>query len=190
MFGLEPRRGLVLASAKGRTRKGQPRERRRRMGDSGVVTGSCGVVHDTPKPTRCNGWASPPCNAQPPPSFPVPPRVVSSSHPPLSPPRDPPMLSIHDEGRSLCDGLTRREWLRVGGLGLGGLSLAGPALLAGRRSRRRSRAARRSRSSSSASLGGPPQHETWDPKPNAPAEVRGAVRHHPHADDRASSSAS
>ena len=27
------------------------------------------------------------------------------------------MRSIHDEGHSLCDGLTRREWLRVGSLG-------------------------------------------------------------------------
>jgi hypothetical protein len=25
-------------------------------------------------------------------------------------------------------------------------------------------------------LGGPPQHETWDPKPNAPAEIRGDLR--------------
>src|SRR4051812_34514088 len=24
--------------------------------------------------------------------------------------------------------------------------------------------------------GGPPQHETWDPKPDAPAEIRGAFR--------------
>jgi len=22
-------------------------------------------------------------------------------------------------------------------------------------------------------LGGPPQHETWDPKPDAPSEIRG-----------------
>src|SRR5438067_523250 len=37
------------------------------------------------------------------------------------------MLSVHDDGPRLCDGLTRREWLRVGGLGAFGLSL--PALL-------------------------------------------------------------
>ncbi len=29
------------------------------------------------------------------------------------------MLSIHDDGLRLCDGLTRREWLRIGGLGVG-----------------------------------------------------------------------
>src|SRR5437660_296841 len=37
------------------------------------------------------------------------------------------MWSIHDAGARLCDGLTRREWLRIGGLGAFGLSL--PALL-------------------------------------------------------------
>ena len=35
------------------------------------------------------------------------------------------MFSIHDKGTTLCDGISRREALRVGGLGLGGLSLAG-----------------------------------------------------------------
>ena len=33
------------------------------------------------------------------------------------------MLPLHDHGPRLCDGLTRREWLRVGGLGAFGLSL-------------------------------------------------------------------
>ncbi|MGH7169582.1 MAG: DUF1501 domain-containing protein, partial [Gemmataceae bacterium] len=40
------------------------------------------------------------------------------------------MLGLHDKGTRLCDGLTRREWLRVGGLGALGLSL--PALLQAR----------------------------------------------------------
>jgi hypothetical protein len=71
------------------------------------------------------------------------------------------MLSVQD--------LSRREWLRVGGLSAAGLSLpacqtaakpAGPAkacifLFLG---------------------GGPPQHETWDPKPDAPAEIRGEFK--------------
>ena len=74
--------------------------------------------------------------------------------------------------------LSRREWLRVGGLELGGLSLS--ALLAA--------SARTSSAAGSGSGlafgkaksviviflgGGPPQHETWDPKPEAPAEIRG-----------------
>src|SRR4051812_16894932 len=83
------------------------------------------------------------------------------------------MLEVHDEGRLVCDGLTRREWLRLGGIGIGGLSLAG--LLAGRGA-----AGSAGRPGGKAKsvivfglLGGPPQHETWDPKPSAPAEVRG-----------------
>ncbi len=80
------------------------------------------------------------------------------------------MWSLLDRGVPLCDGLTRREWLRVGGLGLGGLSLAG--LLGGGA---RAAPARRAKAVIVFGLtGGPPQHETWDPKPLAPAEIRGA----------------
>lgn len=86
------------------------------------------------------------------------------------------MLRILDSGMPLCDGITRREWLRVGGLGLGGFSLAG---LAGR-SRATDRQVPAGRSFGRAKsiivfglTGGPPQHETWDPKPDAPAEIRG-----------------
>src|SRR5258706_15809259 len=34
------------------------------------------------------------------------------------------MLSIFGRGTKLCDGITRREMLRVGGLAIGGLTLA------------------------------------------------------------------
>ncbi len=67
-------------------------------------------------------------------------------------------------------GLNRRGFLKVGGLGLTGLTLsdllqheahAGPA----------------AKKENSVIIlwmrGGPSQHETWDPKPNAPAEFRG-----------------
>ncbi|MEZ6144448.1 MAG: hypothetical protein R3B91_03235 [Planctomycetaceae bacterium] len=40
------------------------------------------------------------------------------------------MLRILGKDAGLCDGVTRREWLRVGSIGLGGLSL--PTLLAQR----------------------------------------------------------
>jgi hypothetical protein len=83
------------------------------------------------------------------------------------------MLQINDQGPAFCDGLTRREWLRVGGIGLGALSL--PGLLAGR-----ARAARAGRRPGKARavivfgvIGGPSQYDTFDPKPKAPAEVRG-----------------
>jgi hypothetical protein len=69
--------------------------------------------------------------------------------------------------------LDRREWLRVGGLGAFGLSL--PSLLSAQ--------ARPAGSFGKARacivlfhLGGPPQHETWDMKPDAPREVRGEFR--------------
>ena len=83
------------------------------------------------------------------------------------------MLHIHDEGRSLCDGLTRREWLRVGGLGLGGLSLAGLLSSQAHATTKKPRGKAKSVILFNL-LGGVPQHETWDPKPNAPVEVRGA----------------
>jgi len=89
------------------------------------------------------------------------------------------MLTIHDQGTRLCDGLTRREWLRIGSLGLFGLGL--PDLL--RQSGTAAAPARPDRAFSKAKacivlfyLGGPPQHETWDPKPDAPAEVRGEFK--------------
>src|SRR5687767_6813614 len=84
------------------------------------------------------------------------------------------MLSIHDRGYPLCDGLTRREWLRVGGIGLGGLTLA--SLAAGRSTAPARAAGSFGRAKAVivfGLIGGPPQHETWDPKPRAPAEVRG-----------------
>jgi uncharacterized protein (DUF1501 family) len=71
-----------------------------------------------------------------------------------------------------CDGLTRREALRVGGLSALGLSSA--ELLRGRTSAAGPGGAGRAEACIVLFLmGGPPQHSTWDPKPDAPAEVRG-----------------
>jgi len=84
------------------------------------------------------------------------------------------MLQIHDDGQRLCDGLTRREWLRIGGIGLGGLTLS--SLLAGQARAMKDATPRRGKARAVIVFGltgGPPQHETWDPKPKAPAEVRG-----------------
>jgi hypothetical protein len=89
------------------------------------------------------------------------------------------MLTIRAKGARLCDGLTRRDVLHVGGLGTLGLSL--PQLLRGRAEAAAAElpGPRRGRARSCILLflmGGPPQHSTWDPKPDAPAEVRGAIR--------------
>jgi hypothetical protein len=90
------------------------------------------------------------------------------------------MLNLLAPGLRLCDGLTRREMLRAGSLGLVGLSL--PELLRSRQAQAAARpagSAQRGRARSCIVLfllGGPPQHSTWDPKPDAPAEIRGEFR--------------
>jgi uncharacterized protein (DUF1501 family) len=83
------------------------------------------------------------------------------------------MLNIQDTSTPLCDGITRRDWLRIGSLGLAGLTL--PALLAAR-AKGEGRTGRAKSCIVMCFLGGPPQHETWDPKPDAVAEVRGNLR--------------
>jgi hypothetical protein len=85
------------------------------------------------------------------------------------------MLRILGGQSRLCDGVTRREMLRVGGLGAFGVGL--PALLQSRNSRAAETGAVRSGKHAKSCIvlflmGGPPQHSTWDPKPDAPAEVR------------------
>lgn len=69
---------------------------------------------------------------------------------------------------SLCDGVSRRGFLRIGSLGLAGLSL--PEIL-------RAREQNRAKQDTAVILwwmgGGPSQNDTYDPKPDAPAEVRG-----------------
>jgi hypothetical protein len=68
--------------------------------------------------------------------------------------------------------LTRREWLRAGAIDLGGLTLA--HLLTQRAGATPSAKPARAKSVIIFGLlGGPGQHDTWDPKPDAPAEVRG-----------------
>jgi len=79
-------------------------------------------------------------------------------------------------GRSmirLCEGVTRREWLRVGGLSSLGLSL--PQLLrADAEPDRRSAYFGKAKSCIVCFMFGAPAHQdVWDLKPNAPREVRG-----------------
>jgi hypothetical protein len=71
---------------------------------------------------------------------------------------------------TLHDSLSRRDWLRIGGIGLGGLTL--PQLL-----RAAPRAAKAKSVIVFGLIGGPAQHDTFDPKPLAPAEVRGPFGH-------------
>jgi hypothetical protein len=88
------------------------------------------------------------------------------------------VIQLEHSGTRLCDGVSRREFLRVGALGPLGLSLAG--LLAARADAAEPGATPsfgKARGCIQIFLwGGPGQHETWDLKPDAPVEVRGAFR--------------
>lgn len=71
-----------------------------------------------------------------------------------------------------CDGISRRDFLIIGGTVAGGLSL--PSLL-------RAEAKQGVRSSHKALIniflpGGPPHQDMWDMKPEAPAEIRGEFK--------------
>ena len=80
------------------------------------------------------------------------------------------MLTLLGPTGRFCDGVSRRGFLSLGALGLGGLTL--PGVL-------RARAAQSSAARKNTAVilywqgGGPSQLDTYDPKPNAPAEVRG-----------------
>lgn len=80
------------------------------------------------------------------------------------------MLNVGRVVSRNCEGISRRELLQVGGLGALGLTLADAF--------RADAAPARNRRSEMACIlifleGGPSQIETFDPKPNAPADVRG-----------------
>lgn len=81
----------------------------------------------------------------------------------------------------LCDRISRRDWLQVGGLGMLGLSL--PALLRAEDTQRREPQSQRNRGSARARscimlwlAGGPSQPDMWDMKLDAPVEIRGEFK--------------
>jgi hypothetical protein len=93
------------------------------------------------------------------------------------------MLRILGSHKRFCDGLTRRDLLHAGALGPLGLTLAGWSL-----ARSASAAAPASGGFGRAKRcillclwGSPSQIETFDPKPDAPVEVRGELRSIPTA---------
>lgn len=82
------------------------------------------------------------------------------------------LLSNVARRRQFCDGVSRRDFLSIGGSMVGGLSLA--SLL-------RAEALQGQRASHKALInvflpGGPPHQDLWDLKPDAPAEVRGEFK--------------
>ena len=73
-----------------------------------------------------------------------------------------------------CDGVSRRDFLRVGALG--GLGLTLPALLRGEAHAGERRGARAKSVVLVYLGGGMSHHDTFDPKPDAPTEVRGQYK--------------
>jgi len=73
-----------------------------------------------------------------------------------------------------CDGMSRRSFLRAGGLALGGLALSDYLRL---QAERAVAPEGRGKSVILICLGGGPSHaDTYDMKPEAPAEIRGEFR--------------
>ncbi len=83
------------------------------------------------------------------------------------------MLRLLGPGTRLCDGRTRREILKIGSLGLLGAGLRLPELAQATTRADDSTFGRAKSCIVLFLMGGPPQHSTWDPKPDAPPEVRG-----------------
>jgi len=83
------------------------------------------------------------------------------------------MLTLSGSSRTgFCDGLARRDFLKIGGLAMGGLSM--PELL-------QAEAAQGKKPSHRAVImvflpGGPPHQDMFDMKPDAPSEIRGEFK--------------
>ncbi len=86
------------------------------------------------------------------------------------------MISVLNRGVGLCDGFTRREALRVGGLGFTGLLWA-DALRARAETRPRAGGFGKARACILIfNYGGPSHLDVWDLKPDAPKEIRGEFK--------------
>lgn len=92
------------------------------------------------------------------------------------------MLSIPGRSGSTCDGFSRREFLRVGGAGLFGLSLGDILRLQAASSPPPDAAQAKNGWGQAKSVvliflqGGPSHIDIWDPKPDAPSNVRGEFK--------------
>jgi hypothetical protein len=91
------------------------------------------------------------------------------------------MLRLLGSRRQFCDGISRRDLLHIGGLGLYGLTLSqAERLSAASATEPAPPGYGRAKSCIMLFLfGAAPQHETFDPKPEAPTEIQGELREIP-----------
>jgi hypothetical protein len=88
------------------------------------------------------------------------------------------MLRLCGSRKTLCDGFSRRDLLHIGGLGMFGLGLSDALRLQALASEVTT-APSFGKAKACILLfpfGSPPQHETFDPKPDAPAEIQGELK--------------
>jgi hypothetical protein len=81
------------------------------------------------------------------------------------------MLTITGDRFPSCDGIARRNFLKIGAMGLGGLALPDLLRLEAKEGKTTSKALINVHLS-----GGPSHQDMWDLKPEAPSEVRGEFR--------------
>src|SRR3954471_12600255 len=92
------------------------------------------------------------------------------------------MISIPGQPGSTCDGFSRREFLRVGGAGVLGISLADILALQARGEATPESAKKKNGWGKAKSVilvflqGGPSHIDIWDPKPDAPSNIRGEFK--------------
>ena len=91
------------------------------------------------------------------------------------------MLVIPGGYGRTCDGLSRREFLRVGSLGLFGVSLSGALSLQRAQASTSALAGMKGFGSAKSVIllflqGGPSHIDIWDPKPDAPSNIRGEFK--------------
>src|SRR5256885_12651857 len=92
------------------------------------------------------------------------------------------MLSIPGISGSTCDGFSRRELLRVGGCGLFGLSLGQILKLEAQAKGSEAPNGKKGGWGKAKSViliflqGGPSHLDIWDPKPEAPSNIRGEFK--------------
>ncbi len=89
------------------------------------------------------------------------------------------MLRLFGNRKVLCDGISRRDLLHIGGLGAFGVAFNDILRLQQCQAAPEQGPSRFGQAKSCLLIykyGSPPQHETFDPKPDAPVEIQGELK--------------